>query len=115
MQILKDNLMHWLRTGVYLGSIAGFLLVGAGCASTSKTTKTKTVVTHPDQTTVYDNGRDTTTIVAASPNQAETETTTETTQITPSHPGIISSTVHAVGWVIALPFRLVGALFTWIF
>jgi hypothetical protein len=49
--------------------------------------------------------------------QTETETTetTESKESDDPHYGIISGTVHAIGWVIALPFRIVGGLIRVIF
>jgi hypothetical protein len=102
--------------GVYVGLSVLFVFMGLGCASTHKTTKTETVVTRSSDTPagvqqnkgiVY--SRDTTA------ETTETTKTTETTETKSGHPGFLSSTVHAIGWVIALPFRLVGGLIGWIF
>lgn len=102
---------------VWLSMVLVFM--GLGCAGTRKTTTTETVVTRSTDTpadvgqnkgVVY--SRDTS---AATSETTETTTTTETTETKSGHPGLLSSTVHAIGWVIALPFRLVGGLIGWIF
>jgi hypothetical protein len=76
-----------------------FVVVGAGCASNSKTVRTETSTYRPGEPTVV-----------------ERETTTKTTE-TPegSSGGVLSGTVNGVGEVIALPFRAVGGLIRVIF
>jgi hypothetical protein len=78
--------------------IAMVLALGAGAATTGCATHT-TTTTHtvaPDDSTGVEH---------------ETTTTTETHE--PG--GILSGTVDAIGWVLALPFRLVGGLISIIF
>jgi hypothetical protein len=100
-----------------------FIAVGAGCASSHKTTKTtttKTTVANP-----LDEGNkgylQNAATVGAGEEQQEnkviqtSETNTTTTETKPAHQGILGSTVHAIGWVIALPFRLIGGLIRLIF
>lgn len=85
------------------------IFAGAGCASTHKTTKTETTVTYPNDA-VGDEREQNRGVVEKS--ETTTATTTETKA---GHPGIISSTVHAVGYVISLPFIFVGHLLRAIF
>lgn len=122
MSIFSQKLKHWLRNSAYLGFALLFVFVGLGCASTRKTTKTETVVTQSNDTTTNEVGQNTETTVTSSGDQQnkgvvnKSETTTTTSETRPAgHPGLISSTIHAIGWVIALPFRLVGGLIGWIF
>ena len=116
MQIRMNESKDWFRNSVYLGLPIFFVLIGAGCASTHKTTTTETTATYPNE-----GNQQTTTTGSASGDQQnqgvaqKSETTTTTTKTPSEHPGILSSTVRAIGWVIALPFRLVGGLIGWIF
>lgn len=109
---------YWFGNSVYLGVTMFFVLMGAGCARTHRTTTTETTVTTTssadrEQEVRYNRGY----IVGApaEPAVEKSETTTSTTETTSGHRGILSSTVNAIGWVIALPFRLVGGLIGWIF
>jgi cytoskeletal protein RodZ len=97
---LKDGFKRSVCTGLVL-----FVLVvmGSGCASTHKTTKTTTEVTSNEQ----QNNPDV--------QKSETTTTTTDTETKAEQRSILGSTLHAIGWVIALPFRLVGGLIGWIF
>ncbi len=109
---------HCFKSGVCLGLMMFLLFMGFGCVSTRKTT-TETVVMNSNDRVVNDEGQNTTT-VASSDNQqnkgvVEKSETTTITETRSGHPGILSSTVHAIGWVIALPFRLIGGLIGWIF
>jgi len=122
MQIWTQKLKHAFKNSAYLGLAILFVFVGLGCASTHKTTKTETLITHSNDTTTNEVGKNTETTVTSSGDQQnkrvvnKSETTTTTTETKAAgHPGILSSTVHAIGWVIALPFRLVGGLIGWIF
>jgi hypothetical protein len=105
--------------------VTGFM---TSCASSTTTTRTTTAAT-PDtssnnskvvvrdtgdqvKTTVYNDGNHgNVTHPAATEKTVETRTTTSTGE----SPGILSSTVHAVGYVISLPFRLVAGLIRLIF
>jgi hypothetical protein len=75
-----------------------FVVVGAGCASNTKTVRTETSMYRPGEPTV------------------EKETTIKTTE-TPegSSGGILSGTVNVIGEIIALPFRAVAGLIRVIF
>lgn len=121
MKILSQKLKNCFKNGAYLSLAVLFVFVGLGCASTRKTTKTETVVTQLNDTTANEVGQNTETTVTSSDQQNrgivnKSDTTTTTTETKAAgHPGILSSTVHAIGWVIALPFRLVGGLIGWIF
>jgi hypothetical protein len=121
MQIWSQKLKYGFKNSAYLGLAVLFVFVGLGCASTHKTTKTETVVTQSNNTTTNEAGQNTETTVTSNDQQNKgvvnkSDTTTTTTETkAPGHPGILSSTVHAIGWVIALPFRLVGGLIGWIF
>jgi hypothetical protein len=74
-----------------------FVVVGAGCASNTKTVRTETSTYRPGEPTVV---------------ERET-TTTETPE--GSSGGVLSGTVNVVGEIIALPFRAVGGLIRVIF
>jgi hypothetical protein len=120
MQILSQKFKYWFKNSVYLGLVVLFVFAGLGCASTHKTTKTETVVTQSNNTTDNKVGQNNETTVTSSEQQnrgvvEKSETTTTTSETKAGHPGILSSTVHAIGWVIALPFRLIGGLIGWIF
>jgi len=81
-----------------------FVSIGLGCASDHKTTKTETTVTRPSEPVV--------TTGQQSANQGgKSETTTTTTETKARHPGIVSSTFHAIGYVLELPFIAIGSLF----
>ena len=109
MKIKTKASKYWAIKSVYLGFVVGAVLIGAGCASTHKTTTTET-------TTAYSSSEPMGTEEQQNrPAVEKSETTTATTETKPGHPGILSSTVHAIGWVISLPFRLVGGLIGWIF
>lgn len=118
MKIQGKESKCWFTNSVYLGLTMFFVLMGAGCASMHKTTTTETTVTtSPYAGQEQEVGNNRGYIIG---HQDETvveksETTTTTTEANPGHPGILSSTVHAIGWVIALPFRLIGGLIGWIF
>jgi len=118
MQIHSKRFKHWFKNGAYLGFAVLFISVGCGCASTHKTTTTETIVTTSPAADQEQEVRSNRGYIIG--HQGETvveksETTTSTTETNSGHPGILSSAVHAIGWVIALPFRLVGGLIEWIF
>lgn len=116
MLVHLRKLKHRLKNSVYLSLILLFVALGLGCSSTHKTTTTETIVTYP-------NGGDpkTTTAVSTAGDQQnrgvieKSETSTTTTETKSDNPGILSSTLHAVGYVIALPFIIVGGLLRIIF
>jgi hypothetical protein len=57
-----------------------------------------------------------TTYTTSDPNEPPVETTTTTTTTTTDEPdSVVGSTVHAVGTIIAAPFRLVGDALTIVF
>lgn len=101
-----------------------FAVIGAGCASTHKTTKTtttKTTATYPADEGNKGYLKNSTRVAASNDQQdnlvtQESETTTSTsTEAKAGHQSILGTTLHAIGWVIALPFRLVGGLIGWVF
>jgi cytoskeletal protein RodZ len=95
----------WVMASAFSGLIVVFILIGSGCSSTRQTTKTETTATSPSaQSGNREDG-----VVSKS------ETTTTTTQSEPESPGVLSSTFHAIGYVLALPFIIVGGLFKIIF
>jgi len=104
-------------------SLLMFVALCAGCAGSHKTTKTtitKTTVANPVGEGNKGYLRSTMTVGPVDEQQTtpvtqESNTTATTTETKSSNPGILSSTVHAIGWVIALPFRLIGGLIGWIF
>ncbi len=93
-----------------------FLLLGPGCASTHKTTTTETTMTYPadaEQKTTAPTSPSST-----KPNDTlieKKETTTTTTETQGEHAGVIATTVHVIGYIIALPFTILAGLFHIIF
>ena len=74
------------------------LSIGAGCASHTRTVRTETVE-HPAGM-----------VDRSGPVEVEQQTTTTTTE-TPGEPsGLISGTVHVMGEIFALPFRLMAGM-----
>ena len=120
MRIRPRKLKYGFKKSAYLGFCVLIIFVMLGCTSTRKTTKTETTVTQSNDAVVPDAGQKSATTKSTSNDQPSSTTTTTTTSTAAEtkpagHPGILSSTVHAIGWVIALPFRLVGGLIGWIF
>ena len=75
-----------------------------GCATRTKTIKTEERAYHSD------------TVPATTQVVSDRTTTTQTTTASSEEPrGFLSSTVHVVGEILALPFRLVGGLLRIIF
>lgn len=124
MKNQTQKLRFWFisdKRSTCLGLTILFIFMGFGCASTHKTTKTETTVTYPDGAVgnVGNGGNYYRTTTSSGDDQnrgvvkkSETTTTTETKA---EHPGVLSSTLHAIGYVIALPFIIVGGLFKIIF
>ncbi len=121
MRIESQKIKYWYKNGVYLCFTALLISIGFGCASTHKTTTTETTVTYPNKGVIYPGGQQTTTTVTTSDDQQnkevmeKSETTTTTTETKAEHPGVLSSTFHAIGYVISLPFIIIGGLFRIIF
>jgi len=125
MQIQSQKLKYELKRSICIGlALFLFVVIGAGCASTYKTTKTtttKTTVTYPTQEGNKGYLKNTTRVATLNDRQnnpvtQKSETTTTTnTKAKAGHQGILGAALHAIGWVIALPFRLVGSLIGWIF
>ena len=104
MQTKLRKFKNGFKRSVCAGLVLFALVVmGAGCAGTHKTTKTTTEVTSNEQ---QNNP-----VV----QKSETTTTTIDTETKSERGSVLGSTVHAIGWVIALPFRLIGGLIGWIF
>ena len=83
-----------------------FCFYGLGCASDHKTTKIETTVTRSSEPVA-------TASQQSAKQGAKSETTTTDTKV--GHPGIVSSTFHAIGYVLELPFIAIGSLFGAIF
>ncbi|HBG60656.1 MAG: hypothetical protein A2306_09900 [Omnitrophica WOR_2 bacterium RIFOXYB2_FULL_38_16] len=121
MRIESQKLKYWFKNSFYLCFISLLVSMVFGCASTNKTTTTETTVTYPNKGVIYHAGQHTTTTVTTSDDQQnkeiveKSETTTTTTETKAEHPGVLSSTFHAVGYVISLPFIIIGGLFRIIF
>jgi hypothetical protein len=88
-----------MQTFLGLILIAGLV----GCAGTQTTTERTETVTEPAAAANSNVSTD------EGAGGAKRETTVTTTTEEKSHPGIVRSTVGAVGSVIAAPFRVVGA------
>jgi len=119
MRFGMQPLKSWIKGSVYLGSIILFASIGSGCASTQKTT-TETTVTYPNKVVVnevvdHEGEQTTTTTTVVAAGDEQRETTTTATETKAANPGIISSTFHAIGYVIVLPFIIIGGVFRMIF
>ena len=98
--------MTSLIRSVIQDSFVFFFLISitAGCASSHKTTTTETTVTRP--------------AVEESERNSEVEKkeiTTTTTETKAEHAGILGTTFHVIGYIIALPFTIIAGLFHIIF
>ena len=84
------------------------VLVSGGCTSTRHSTTTESS-TQPAATT--------TTTVAPTAGTVQNQTTTTTTEAHETHEphSILGAIFYAVGEVVALPFKLIGGLFDFIF
>ncbi len=110
MQICSQKSGSWracAKNGAYCGLVIVLVSMGLSCATTRKTT-TETTVTHSDGSAAYEEEQNEGAV-------GTSETTTTTTETEPKRPGVISSTFHAIGYVIALPFIIIGGLFRIIF
>ena len=83
--------------------LAGLLAFGAGAATTGCSSHTTTTTRTEQQQQGSDEA------------SVRTETTTTEKEHEGPHLGVISGTIHAIGWVLALPFRIVGGLIRVIF
>lgn len=106
-----DDTMLTARRAARMMALFGLAVVlaapaGAGCARRTTTVKTETVQPAAPA------AEGTTTPAVAAP---ATKTTTETTETTSDSGGVVSSTIDVVGEVLALPFRLIAGLITFIF
>ena len=96
----------------------GLLVLAWGltsCTTSQTTTRTTTAANPNPDTRVVVNQSDNGTTTTVTPSTATTTTgTTTTTQekttTTGENPGVISTTWHALGKVLALPFRIVASL-----
>ncbi|HXG17767.1 MAG TPA: hypothetical protein VNN62_01660 [Methylomirabilota bacterium] len=93
--------MRKIKLFLLMGCLVVCPLVG-GCAS-HRTVRSQSV-TYPADA-----------VHASEPIVVERQTTTTETTDTGSSGGVLSSTVNAVGEVIALPFRVVGGIISAIF
>ena len=86
----------------------------AGCASTQKTTQTasETNVSYPNKTVVTSDGQNMTVTDTKTDVQQSSASTTETKQ---NNPGFVVATFKAIGYVVSLPFVLLGGLLRGIF
>ena len=93
------------------------ILTGSGCAGTHKTTTTETTTTYPNKGVIYQGDQQTITTVTTSDDQEVVEKveTTTTTETKDKHPGVLGSTFHAIGYVISIPFIIIGGVFRTIF
>lgn len=118
MQIGLKKLKYGFKNGTYLGLIVFFISMGLGCANTHRTTKTETTVTtYPTVGQEQKNLNNEGYIIRQQDKTVseKSETTTTTTETEAERPGLVSSTFHAIGYVISLPFIIIGGLFRIIF
>ena len=109
--------MTSLIRSVIQDSFVFFFLISitAGCASSHKTITTETTITRP---AVEESERNPNAALDGSsvPQEVEKkETTTTTTETKPEHAGILGTTFHVIGYIIALPFTIIAGLFHIIF
>jgi hypothetical protein len=97
--------VKYFKGSIYFSLIVLFLCVGTGCTSTHKTTTTETTVNNPNEP-VYSGTPSSTT---------ETTTTTTDTETKAEHPGVLGATFHAIGYVLSLPFIVIGGVIKTIF
>lgn len=102
-----NGIVRFLRLGILIALIS-VVSLGSGCATQSKTTKSETISTYPESDVVGTEQLPGQSVVV----EKERTTTTETKD---GHGGVLSTTVHVVGEIIALPFRIVGGLISAIF
>ena len=76
----------------------------SGCATSERTTRTETTVSHDDDDD-YDNIDDGET----------TRTRTETTTVVDEERGILGTTFHVIGQILAFPFKVVAKVIEAIF
>ncbi|MFA5059188.1 MAG: hypothetical protein WC676_00975 [Candidatus Omnitrophota bacterium] len=108
-----------IKNSACLGLAIIFVFAG-GCASAHKTTTTETTVTtYPavsqEQKDFSNKGYITRQQDESVSQESETTTTITTTDTETERPGVISSTFHAIGYVLAIPFIIIGGLFKMIF
>ena len=103
-----------LKKNVYVGFVVAFVALGLGCASTQKTTKTETTTTYPSEAS-GNKGYLKTTAANSDDHVVEKTETTTTTEAKAENPGVLSSTLHAIGYVLVLPFIVIGGIFKIIF
>ena len=97
----------FLKLGILI-ALLSVVALGPGCATQSKTTTSETITTYPESNAAG---------AEQPPEQSvavEKEKTT-TTETKDEPRGVLSTTVHVVGEIITLPFRIVGELISAIF
>jgi hypothetical protein len=109
-----------IKSSVFIGlALLMVISMGAGCASTRKTTTTETTVQYANKENPLVEEKSTSTGVSsdqAGQTTVEKSTTTTTTAETkPEQTGLIGGVFHVIGSVIALPFILIGGLLRMIF
>lgn len=84
--------------------ISSFLVSTAlsGCATTERTTRTETTVSHDDDNDNIDDGE-------------TTRTHTQTTTVADEERGILGTTFHVIGQILAFPFKVVAKVIEAIF
>lgn len=116
MRIASKKLKYWFKKGFYLYFIALLVPMVIGCASTHKTTTIEKTVTYPNKGVIYHGGQQTISDEQQNTEARESDDTTITTTETKTEQsGVLSSTLHAIGYVIALPFIIIGGVFRIIF
>jgi len=117
MLIKSQKLKYFSRNRAFLILI---ILLITGCANTHKITRTERIVTNNNKGMIYPSGQQTTTTITTSDEQqnkkiVETSETTTTTETKAEQPGILGSTLHAIGYVISIPFIIIGGVLRTIF
>jgi hypothetical protein len=93
----------------------------SGCASHHQSIKTESTTLYPHGALAEEAEQNTKTSVHLSGNDHNRkdgevlQTTTVTTETQTEHPGVLGSMFHAIGYVISLPFVMVGGLIKIIF
>jgi hypothetical protein len=109
----------------YYNSVLDLLLLFAvilvifsgGCVAHTHTATTDTAVSPVASTTVVEPGTTVTpgATVTTTPTGATTSSSTTTTTTEGQPHSVLGAIFYAVGEVVALPFKLVGGFFDWVF
>ncbi len=104
----RNRVMAALAKGIAIA------IVVAGCAARTRVVERETVHQSTDSSSVTTTAPGTATVTTTTPTSTE-RVETHSTVVHEEPRGFLSSTVHVIGEILALPFRLVGGLLRAIF